>query len=271
MKTIKHVYGLSGAVLSLCALALGSSQTLAQENFELWAIPGGPPASTTGVPINLERLEGQWVSIVTEDWLWRMRVPDRGDFTSLPLNERGREVGMTWDESMIGSCLAYGAAGVMRQPTRIRLAWEGENRLALETDNGAQTRHFYFNQRRPTDLGRSLQGFSIAEWQYDPLLGGGGFGAGGGGGQQNQGPRHGQMKVVTTDLSAAWLRSNGAPVSENATVTEYFAIFEGPEGADWLLVTSIVHDPEYLNTEYVTSSHFRRETDLSGWNPQPCR
>ena len=41
-------------------------------------------------------------------------------------------------------------------------------------------------------------------------------------------------------------------------------------GAAWLIVTSIVDDPTYLNQPFVTSTHFKRQADASGWNPTPC-
>ena len=40
---------------------------------------------------------GYWVSIVTEDWRWRMLTPPKGDYASVPLNDEGRRVADTWD------------------------------------------------------------------------------------------------------------------------------------------------------------------------------
>ena len=54
-------------------------------------------------------------------------------------------------------------------------------------------------------------------------------------------------------------------------LTEYFDRFRTPTGDEWLMVTAIVEDPKYLNTHFVTSSHFRRDPDQARWNPQPCR
>jgi len=67
------------------------------------------------------------------------------------------------------------------------------------------------------------------------------------------------------------LRKNGAPTSTQAVVEEYFNIISGPDNNDWLIVTTIVHDPVNLLVDHVTSSNFRRENDDSKWNPQPCR
>ena len=42
------------------------------------------------------------------------------------------------------------------------------------------------------------------------------------------------------------------------------------EGSDWLTVLTIVDDPRYLSQQFITSTHFKREADASGWNPTPC-
>src|SRR5262245_41193265 len=39
-----------------------------------------------GAPIDLT---GYWVSVVTEDWRWRMMTPAKGDFASIPTNPAG--------------------------------------------------------------------------------------------------------------------------------------------------------------------------------------
>ena len=46
--------------------------------------------------------------------------------------------------------------------------------------------------------------------------------------------------------------------------------FTLPEDGTWLIVTSVIADPDYLTQEFVLSSQFKKETDLSKWNPRPC-
>ena len=70
---------------------------------------------------------------------------------------------------------------------------------------------------------------------------------------------------MTTNLSGGWLRRNGVPYSARTTLTEYFDRFPGPDRAEWFVVTTIVEDPEYLTGRFVTTSHFRRETDATKW------
>jgi len=52
--------------------------------------PQPPQAPRAMAPIDLT---GYWVSIVTEDWRFRMVTPPKGDFASVPLNQEGIRVG----------------------------------------------------------------------------------------------------------------------------------------------------------------------------------
>jgi len=75
---------------------------------------------------------------------------------------------------------------------------------------------------------------------------------------------------VTSNLRAGYLRKNGVPYSEQATVTEHFDIAPLAEGGRLLLATTIVDDPVYLAGPYVVSPHFKKEPDGSKWDPTPC-
>jgi hypothetical protein len=236
--------------------------------------PAAPQTPQASAPIDVT---GYWVSIVNEDWRWRMVTPPKGDYASVPISPEGRKVADTWDGSKDGSCLAFGAAGVMRMPTRLHITWENDNTLKIDTDNGQQTRRLVFNKAMAPPATKSLQGFSVAEWErYTPPGRGGGGGGGGGGGQGAApagppAPRFGNLKVVTTQLSGGWLRRNGVPYSEDTTMTEFFDRFAAPDGAEWLVVTTIVSDPKYLAQDFVTSTHFRREPNATKWDPTPCK
>jgi hypothetical protein len=255
--------------------------------------PGGGAAQSPqqSAPIDLT---GYWVSIVNEDWRWRMVTPPKGDVASVPINPEGRKIAESWDPKLDGSCLAYGAAGLMRMPTRLNITWENDRTLKIDTDAGVQTRRLLF-ERPASPPAPSLQGLSIAEWERPG--GGGGRGGGGAGappgpppapagapagdgrggagrgGRAGAGPpaRGGNLKVTTTNLSGGWLRRNGVPYSEAATMTEYFDRFAAPGGDEWLVVTTVVSDPKYLTQEFVTSTHFKKEADGAKWDPTPCK
>jgi hypothetical protein len=222
---------------------------------------GGPPKAAA--PIDLT---GTWVSVVSEDWLQRMLMPPRGDYAGVPLTLEGRRVANLWEPASEATdgCKPYGAPAVMRVPGRLKISWENDTTLKIETDAGTQTRLLHFDQSKTPVVERSVQGYSQAEWEQ--LLQRGGQG----GGLVPPPPRAGAaMKVVTTRLKAGYLRKNGVPYSEDAVLTEYFDRLSEDE-SEWLLVETIVNDPKYLSQDFVTSTHFRREPDSSKWTPTSC-
>ena len=93
--------------------------------------------------------------IISEDWRWRMITPPKGDIVSIPLSLQGQQAAEAWDpakdEAAGEQCKAYGAPGLMRGPIRMRISWQDDNTLKLETDYGIQTRLFRFGTppRRP--------------------------------------------------------------------------------------------------------------------------
>ncbi len=223
---------------------------------------GGAPAARAAAPVDLT---GTWVSIVTEDWRWRMMVPPKGNYDSVPLNPEGVKVVESWDPARDVAageqCRAYGAGGVMRLPGRVRISWQDDNTLKVETEAGTQTRLFRF--RPGASEAPSWQGTSNAAWQV----------AGGGGGRRGGGapPRGGSLRVVTTNLKPGYLRRNGVPYSANARVTEYYNRLNEANGDSWLIVTTVIEDPTYLQTpRWATSTHFKKAPDGSPWKPTPC-
>ena len=248
------------APLRCCAAALALLAAAAYAQPPAPARAESPKSARESAAIDLT---GQWVSIVNEDWRWRMVTPPKGDYTSVQtLNAAGRAVADKWEQSEDGSCRAYGAAGLMRLPTRLRIEWDGDAVLAVRTDAGAQLRRFEFTPSQNDGGAPSLQGHSVASWQrtVPPP-----------GPPRGTPPSGGSLKVVTNKLVAGWLRKNGVPYSADTTLTEYYDRFAGPNGDEWLVVTTIVEDPQYLTGRFITSSHFRREKDRSKWNPNPCR
>ncbi len=223
---------------------------------------GPPPTPREDAAFDLT---GTWVSVVTEDWRWRMVTPPKNDVASIPLNAAGRAAANGWDleaDNANGDqCRAFGAGGIMRLPTRVRIGWDDDDTLRVETDAGTQTRVFHFRDAPPGE--RSWQGHSVATWARVRQSAGLGFGGGGGDGAS--------LAVVTTNVRAGYLRKNGVPYSEDAVITEYYNRHSGPGALEWFTVTTVVDDPAYLNQPFITSSSFLREADDSGWNPTACR
>jgi len=263
----------------LCAAALATLTTA-----DAWA--QGPPGGRGAQPPRTARaaapvdLTGHWVSVVTEDWRWRMQTPAKGDFAGVPLNRAARAIGAAWDpakdEAEGSQCKAYGAGGIMRMPGRLHITWADDDTLKIETDAGTQTRLLRFaspvasaTTSRGVPAGPSFQGDSVAKWEgiqrgpgapdFLPI-----------GLNPREGTRGRSLEVVTTNLRPGYLRKNGVPYSGRTTVREFFDLSTERNGDRWFVVTTIVEDPEYLTEPFVTSTNFKKQADATGWNPQPC-
>ena len=240
--------------LAILTLAMGGN-LLAQGR-------GGPPQPPrAAAPVDLT---GYWVSLVTEDWRFRMVTPPKGDFGAVPLNPEGRKIALAWDpaqdEASGAQCKAYGAGGLMRIPGRLHITWRDDNTLQLETDAGTQTRTFYFGA--PQAKGGDWQGVSTAAWDRSASVLTSFFGAGLSSG--------GSLKVVTTQMKPGYLNRNGIPFSANSVMTEYYDRQDVPNGDSLLVISTEVVDPAYLSQPFWTSTHFKKQSDGSGWNPTPC-
>lgn len=225
---------------------------------------GAATSARDSAPIDLT---GHWVSYVTENWRYRMVTPPKGEYRRIPVSPAAVPLINAWDpaaDQRAGNqCKSYGAGNIMNVPGRLHITWQDADTLRLDTDAGTQTRLFRFRLReasagqaspRAAAPGtRSWQGESRASWER-------GAGASGGG----------SLRVVTSNLRAGYLRKNGVPYSERATVSEHFDLAPLPGGGQLLLVTTTVEDPEYLRAPYIVSPHFKKEPDGSKWDPTPC-
>ena len=260
---------------------------------------GPPQTARQAAPVDVT---GTWVSIVSEDWRWRMVTPPKGDVSSIPVNGEARKVAASWnldaDNTSGNQCKAFGIGGIIRQPGRLRISWQDDQTLKLEFDAGTQTRILNFDRTKTASGEKTWQGFSLAQWEGPGVgrgtgladgrpdvrvTGGGlldrGVPGGGGGGlrggppprQQAQIERGGDLRVVTTNFREGYLRKNGVPYSEQATITEYFhRLPTHPNGDSWLHVITIVEDPRYLTQPFYTSTSFRLEPSDAKFKATPC-
>jgi len=253
---------------------------------------GAAPANArTSAPVDLT---GYWIAVVSEDWRHRMATPKKGDYESLPLNMAGTQAANAWDlakDDAAGlQCKAFGVGGIVRQPGLIHITWQDDNTLKMEFDAGTQTRLLNFDRTKQAAGEKTWQGFSEAQWEGAGRGGGaqvraqlgnstGPIAPGGGGRGQRQGAAQfssatqgGSLKVVTTNFREGYLRKNGVPYSETASITEYIHRLPSEPGEDsWLLVITAIEDPKYLSQPFYTSTHFKLERDGSKWAPTPCK
>jgi hypothetical protein len=260
MKIVKR--GLKPATTCLMFLCLFCTTLSAQGRGQ------APSTGRAAAPVDLT---GYWVSVVSEDWRWRMVTPIKGDFASIPLNAEGRKVGEAWDpakdEAAGEQCRSYAAPAIMRVPGRLHITWQDDNTLKIETDQGTQTRLFHFDGKPPERAERSWQGYSVANWEKPPR----GTGTPAPGlGAVRQGMQGRSLEVVTTQLRPGYLRKNGPPYSANAVVREFYDLSTERNGDIWFVVTTVVEDPTYLQEPFVTSTNFKKQANATGWTPVPC-
>jgi hypothetical protein len=228
--------------------------------------PAEPATARAGAPIDIT---GHWVSLITDDWVYRMITPAKGDVSYIPLNAEGRRAAEAWDpardEAAGEQCKAYAAPAIMRLPSRVHITWQDDNTLKADIDTGMQTRLFHFGRREPQGA-RSWQGWSVASWQLSGTTE-----------QFYPGPtslgqirRAGSLRVDTSNLRAGYLRKNGVPFSENAFMTEYYNLIVENDGNQYLVIQTFVADPRYLTAHFVRTMQFKREPDGSKRNPVPC-
>tara|TARA_R110000824_G_scaffold52692_4_gene146107 strand:- start:37878 stop:38636 length:759 start_codon:yes stop_codon:yes gene_type:complete len=234
----------------LLASALGNAQPPQANNID---------NARAAAPMDLT---GTWVSIVTEDWRYRIITAEAGDIDDgYALTELGTRIAESWnpaaDEAMGEACKAYGAAGIMRQPTRLQINWENDNVLKIDTDAGMQTRLLKFGAAQDgTGIG-TWQGVSNANWKVRP---------------QGRGEFviTDTLEIKTHGMRPGYLLRNGIPYSDQASMQEYFDLITQDDGSEYLIVLSIVEDPVFLAAPAITSSTFRREADNSSWKPTEC-
>ena len=127
--------------------------------------PQPPRAPRAAAPIDLT---GYWVSIVTQDWRFRMVTPRKGDYQGVQLTAEAAKIADAWDpardEAAGEQCKSYGGPAIMSVPGRLHITWQDDNTLRVETDAGQQTRLLRFgNAPAPADAPRTWQGVSQAQ------------------------------------------------------------------------------------------------------------
>jgi hypothetical protein len=254
--------------LAFAILVLATASAFAQQ---------APTTPSTARALGPTDFSGYWVAVVTEDWRWRMMTPPKGDVSSIPVNAEGRRAAEAWDPAKDVAageqCRAYGAAGIMRMPVRLHVSWQDENTLNVDIDNGTQTRLLHFDANAKPPSAPEWQGFSLARWESAAEgQGQAPFAGGQAGGQNALGGNSlsGSIRITTTHMRPGYLRRNGVPYSANAVLTEFLDRTSEPTGDSFLVLTSIVEDPQYLQIPLMLTTHYKREPDGAKFRPRPC-
>jgi len=184
-------------------------------------------------------LTGTWSPRYQEDFSERVPGPELGDYTGLPLTDGARRYAESWDPARITmpeeQCRVHISPYIYRGPTNIAI-WDERDPGTRELiaikhriSTFDQERTIYMDGRPhpPAYAPHTWMGFSTGVWQGNMLV------------------------VTTTHIKKGWLRRNGVPESDLATLTEYFV-----RTGDVLTRISAISDPVYLTEPLVKSEEF---------------
>src|SRR5262245_39058038 len=184
---------------------------------------------------------GVWQPLYQEDFPERLAGPDLRDYAGLPINDSARQFADSWDPARITlpeeQCRVHVSPYIYRGPTMLRI-WEEKDPQTQQLvaikhyiSTYEQTRTIYMDGRPHPgpNAAHTWMGFSTGHYDGDMLI------------------------VETTHLKQGWVRRNGLPMSDQATMTEYYA-----RNGDMFTQVVVLVDPVYLTEPLVKSQEFYR-------------
>lgn len=194
---------------------------------------------------------GEWQPRFWEDQPERVPGPELGDFAGIPISDAARLRAESWDASIQTlpewQCRPHSADYIWRGPSPLRIWKEVDPSSRQITAFHAEwlrsiDRPVYLDGRPhpPEGAPHTWAGFSTARWDGDVLT------------------------VTTTHLKEGYLRRNGLPRSDRATLTEHWMRHD-----DILTIVTIVHDPVYLSEPFVRTTDYQLNLHQQ-IPPYPC-
>lgn len=198
-------------------------------------------------------LSGQWTPQTHEDQPERGPGPELGDYLGLPINAESRLRAESWDPSRLTlqehQCRVHISPYIYRGPLEVRM-WnevdpETQQLIAIKNyiSTYEQTRTIWMDGRPhpPAYAKHTWMGFSTGKWEGDMLT------------------------VNTTHIKTGWVRRNGVPESDQATMVEHFI-----RHGNYLTHVTIVTDPVYLAEPLIKSQDFLFDPNFRGNWIWPC-
>jgi len=218
-------------ILSLtCAAALAAVPALAQFAGSLNPAPG------------LD-LSGNWAPLMHEDQPERGAGPALIDYLGLPITDGARLWGESWDASRLTvpehQCQVHVVSYIYRGPLNVHI-WEekdpqSQRLIAIKQyiSTYEQNRIVWMDGRPhpPENAPHTWMGFSTGKWEGDILT------------------------VYTTHIKQGWIRRNGLPQSDQATLVEHFI-----RHGDYFTHMVVLTDPVYLSEPLVKTQDFQKIT-----------
>jgi hypothetical protein len=197
-------------------------------------------------------LMGYWSPIYHEDNEERIPGPEIGDYAGLPVNDAAQLRAQSWDASLLTlpehQCKPHPSTYGFRGVGTLRI-WEDRDPVsqALVAINThiewqEQRRTIWMDGRpHPPDYApHTWQGFSTGHFEAGVLV------------------------VDTSHLKAGWIRRNGLPLSDEATMTDRFHRY-----GNLLTHVMIIEDPVYLTEPLVKTNMFQLNP-TGTMTPYPC-
>jgi hypothetical protein len=193
---------------------------------------------------------GNWYPAPHEENLGN---PDLIDYLGVPINESARAWALAWNPSRVTlpehQCQVHVAPYIYGGPMNLRVWEEREpqtNKLVAirqYISNFEQERTIWMDDRPhpPEWVPHTWMGFSTGKWEGNALT------------------------IYTTHIKQGWLRRNGLPESDRATLIEHFM-----RHGDYLVHVSIVTDPVYLTEPFTRTQVFILDTDVAQNWLYPC-
>jgi len=184
-------------------------------------------------------LSGNWAPVIHEDFPERIPGPELVNYAGLPVNDAARQFALSWDASRLTlpehQCQAHVAPYIYRGPLNLRI-WEekdpqSQRLVAIHQyiSTYEQNRIIWMDGRPhpPEGAVHTWMGFSTGQWEGN------------------------QLTVITTHIKQGWVRRNGLPESDQATLVEHFI-----RHGEHLTHVSIVTDPIYLTEPLIKTQDF---------------
>ncbi|MGP0074496.1 MAG: hypothetical protein ACLPWF_21480 [Bryobacteraceae bacterium] len=195
-------------------------------------------------------LSGAWSPAPHEE---NIGNPAIADFLGVPITDAARAVGLAWNPSRVTvpehQCQVHVAPYLLGGPLNLRIWEERDNQsqklldIRMYISTYEQNRIIWMDDRPhpPEAAAHTWMGFSTGKWEGNTLT------------------------VYTTHMKAGYLRRNGLPESDQATLIEHFM-----RHGDFLVHVSEVTDPPTLTEPFVRSQIFRRTSEEGQNWLYPC-
>ena len=192
-------------------------------------------------------LSGSWAGTNAEDTLLL------ADYTGIPYNEAGRARGLSYSQSQLSMpervCLFYTQTQLFGGPFGLIISKETESgsgktiawKIGGWEDRAPMT--IWVDGRPPASkyAPHDRSGFTTGRWDGNVLV------------------------SYTTHMKAGYIRRNGAPHSDQATLTMHFLVHD-----DLLTLAALLEDPVYLSEPLYWTRTFRRSRTPVPQLEGPC-